>query len=45
MEKLTAPMPDIKPTPVREVPRPRPRKDDPWTVPAPRVNPTPKAKN
>ena len=32
--------PNIKPK--REI-KPRPDKNDPWTVPAPRINPTPKA--
>lgn len=43
MEKLmTAPAePKIVPRPTREV-KPKPRRDDPWTVPAPKVNPTPK---
>lgn len=35
--------PDVKPKPKREEPRPRPRRGDPWTVPAPKKNPTPKA--
>lgn len=44
---LTEPMvipskPKVKPTPKREV-KPAPRRGDPWTVPAPKVNPTPKA--
>lgn len=34
--------PDVKPKPRREE-KVRPRKSDPWTVPAPKVNPTPKA--
>ena len=34
--------PDVKPKPKREE-KVRPRKSDPWTVPAPKVNPTPKA--
>lgn len=33
-----------KTKPKRETPvRPKPDKNDPWTVPAPKVNPTPKA--
>jgi hypothetical protein len=47
MEKLMIEImpaePIVKPRPKREE-RPRPRREDPWTVPAPRVNPTPKAK-
>lgn len=37
--------PKTKPKPKREAPvKPKPRRsDDPWTVPAPKVNPTPKA--
>lgn len=36
--------PDVKPKPKRKAPeRPRPRRDDPWTVPGPKVKPTPKA--
>jgi len=36
--------PDVKPKPQRVAPvKPRPKKDDPWTVPTPKVNPTPKA--
>lgn len=36
--------PIIKPKPrEKENPVPRPRREDPWTVPAPKVNPTPKA--
>lgn len=39
--------PKIKPMPKRETPKPKPRKDDPWTVPAPYPKhypqPTPKA--
>lgn len=48
MEKLikmteVAPVePDVKPKPKPAV-KPRPNKDDPWTVPGPKVNPTPKA--
>ena len=34
--------PITKPKPSREV-KPKPNRDDPWTVPAPKVNPTPKA--
>lgn len=45
---MTEPMvipskPKVKPTPKREAPKPAPRRGDPWTVPGPRVNPTPKA--
>jgi len=45
---MTEPMvipvePDVKPVPKRETPKPKPRRGDPWTVPAPKVNPTPKA--
>ena len=43
-EPLVKPAPDTKPKPRRQTPRPRPhRKNDPWTVPGPKVNPTPKA--
>lgn len=43
MKKLIAPT-EPKVVPKREVkPKPKPRKDDPWTVPAPLINPTPKA--
>jgi hypothetical protein len=35
--------PKVKPTPKREAPEPKPRKGDPWTVPGPKKNPTPKA--
>lgn len=34
--------PIIKPKP-KETEKPKPRRGDPWTVPAPKVNPTPKA--
>ena len=34
--------PKVKPTPQREV-KPAPRRGDPWTVPGPKKNPTPKA--
>ncbi len=37
--------PDVKPMPKREEPRPKPRRGDPWTVPGPKKNPTPKATN
>ena len=37
------PAPITKPMPKRESPKPKPNRDDPWTVPAPKVNPTPKA--
>jgi hypothetical protein len=48
MEKLkmteVAPVePDVKPKPKRDTPKPKPRRGDPWTVPGPKVNPTPKA--
>ena len=36
--------PKVKPTPQREV-KPVPRRGDPWTVPGPKKNPTPKAEN
>lgn len=36
--------PDVKPRPQRETQKPKPQRGDPWTVPAPKVNPTPKAK-
>jgi len=47
--KMTEPQvipvkPKVKPTPKREV-KPIPRRGDPWTVPGPKKNPTPKAKN
>lgn len=35
--------PKTKPLPKRESPKPTPRRGDPWTVPGPKVNPTPKA--
>lgn len=34
--------PDVKPKPSRET-EPNPEENDPWMVPAPKVNPTPKA--
>jgi hypothetical protein len=34
--------PKTKPSPTRESPKTKPQKGDPWTVPAPKVNPTPK---
>lgn len=45
---MTEPMvipskPKVKPVPKREEPKPAPRRGDPWTVPGPKVNPTPKA--
>ena len=41
---MTEVEPIVKPMPKREAPsKPRPKKNDPWTVPAPKVNPTPKA--
>ena len=45
---MTEPMvipskPKVKPMPKREAPKPAPRRGDPWTVPGPKVNPTPKA--
>jgi len=45
---MTEPMvipskPKVKPVPKRESPKPAPRRGDPWTVPGPKVNPTPKA--
>lgn len=45
---MTEPMvipskPKVKPVPKREAPKPAPRRGDPWTVPGPKVNPTPKA--
>jgi len=48
MEMIKNTEPAVEPKPViepkRETPvKPRPDKDDPWTVPAPKVNPTPKA--
>ena len=42
-EPQVLPAPKTKPVPKRETPKPKPRRDDPWTVPAPKVNPTPKA--
>lgn len=42
MTKTAPAKPDVKPKPERET-KPRPSRTDPWTVPAPRVNPTPKA--
>lgn len=43
MTEVAPAKPDVKPKPQRDVPKTRPNKDDPWTVPAPKVNPTPKA--
>lgn len=43
MTEVAPAKPDVKPKPKREEPKPKPRRGDPWTVPAPRVNPTPKA--
>ena len=44
MTEVAPAKPIVKPTPKREVsPKTRPDKNDPWTVPAPKVNPTPKA--
>lgn len=45
---MTEPMvlpskPEVKPMPKREAPKPKPRRGDPWTVPGPKVKPTPKA--
>ena len=34
--------PIVKPKP-KQAPSPKPRRGDPWTVPGPKVNPTPKA--
>lgn len=34
--------PEVLPKPIT-TPKTRPNKNDPWTVPAPKVNPTPKA--
>lgn len=46
MTEVAPAKPDVKPKPERQVePKPRPRRGDPWTVPAPKVNPTPKATN
>jgi len=42
-EPQVLPKPKTKPLPKRELPKPAPRRGDPWTVPAPKVNPTPKA--
>ena len=42
MTEVAPAKPDVKPKPKREE-KPRPRRGDPWTVPAPKVNPTPKA--
>jgi len=39
-EPLVIPKPRVKPTPGRKV---KPQKGSPWTVPAPKKNPTPKA--
>ena len=39
-EPDVAPKPKTKP---QTTPKPRPQRGDPWTVPAPKVNPTPKA--
>jgi len=41
-EPAVKPAPDTKPSP-RPKPKERPKEDDPWTVPAPRVDPPPKA--
>ncbi len=38
--------PQVLPAPITKpkvVPQTKPQKNDPWTVPAPKVNPTPKA--
>lgn len=35
--------PNVKPAPKREEVKPKPRRGDPWTVPGPKKNPTPKA--
>ena len=44
MTEVAPAKPIVKPTQKREVsPKTRPDKNDPWTVPAPKVNPTPKA--
>jgi len=42
IEPLVEPKPVTKPSPT-EKPKEKPRRGDPWTVPAPKVNPTPKA--
>lgn len=42
MTEVAPAEPDVKPKPAIK-PAPKPRRDDPWTVPAPKVNPTPKA--
>jgi len=43
-EPLVVPAkPDVKPVPKRIAPKPKPRRGDPWTVPGPKVKPTPKA--
>ena len=42
-EPLVKPAPDTKPKRRRTSPKPRPKENDPWTVPGPKVNPTPKA--
>lgn len=42
MTEIAPAKPDVKPKPKREE-KPKPRRGDPWTVPAPKVNPTPKA--
>jgi len=42
MTEVAPAEPDVKPKP-KAPPRIKPRRGDPWTVPAPKVNPTPKA--
>lgn len=47
MEEMTDPAvlpaePDTKPKPKRPRPKRKPDRNDPWVVPRPKVNPTPK---
>jgi len=49
MEEMTEPAikpaePDTKPKPKRPRPKRKPDRNDPWVVPRPKVNPTPKGK-
>lgn len=44
MTEVAPAKPDVKPMPKPQVdPKPEPRRGDPWTVPGPKKNPTPKA--